>query len=243
MNRRVRAAPITAVLAALLVLAPAAVAHVTLNPREWEAGGFAKFDMRVPNENESGDTTKIVMRFPEQVISASFQPVEGWKRTVKMAKLDEPIDDEGEQITERIDTVTWSGGRIRPGEFQEFGISFQVPEDVEPGTALAFPSLQTYTNPDEVRRWIGPEDADSPAPTVTVLEAPPEEGAAEATPAPTAAEGADGGGQAEEEGGTDTLSIIALIVGIAGLIMAMVALFSRGRRSEVPGQRAEAAVR
>ncbi len=226
---KIRAAPIAAALAALLVAAPVAAAHVTLNPREWEAGGFAKFDMRVPNENEAGDTTKVVLKFPEEVISASFQPVEGWERTVKMAQLDEPIDDEGEQITERIDTVTWTGGRIRPGEFQEFGVSFQVPE-VEPGTALAFPAVQTYTNPDETRRWIGPEDADSPAPTVTVLEAPPEEGAAEeATPEPAPAE-TTGGGEQDEE--SDTLSIVALAVGIAALAAGLAALFLVGRRQK-----------
>ena len=225
----IRAAPIAVALAALLIATPVAAAHVTLNPREWEAGGFAKFDMRVPNENEAGDTTRVVMKFPEEVISASFQPVEGWQRTVKMAQLDEPIDDEGEQITERIDTVTWTGGRIRPGEFQEFGVSFQVPE-VEPGTALAFPAVQTYTNPDETRRWIGPEDADSPAPTVTVLEAPPEEGEeAAATPAPTAAQST--GGEEQDEG-SDTLSIVALVVGIAALIAALAALFLRSRRPE-----------
>ena len=228
---KIRAAPIAVALATLLVAAPVAAAHVTLNPREWEAGGFAKFDMRVPNENESGDTTKIVMRFPEEVISASFQPVEGWQRTVKMVQLDEPIDDEGEQITERIDTVTWSGGRIRPGEFQEFGVSFQVPEDVEPGTALAFPAIQTYTNPNEVRRWIGPEDADSPAPTVTVLEPAAEEGAAEeeATPEPASAETTGGG---EQDEGSDTLSIVALVVGIAGLLAGLAALFLAGRRQK-----------
>jgi uncharacterized protein YcnI len=228
---KIRGAPIAAALAALLVATPVAAAHVTLNPREWEAGGFAKFDMRVPNENESGDTTKIVMRFPEEVISASFQPVEGWQRTVKMVQLDEPIDAEGEQITERIDTVTWSGGRIRPGEFQEFGVSFQVPEDVEPGTALAFPAIQTYTNPNEVRRWIGPEDADSPAPTVTVLEPAAEEGAAEeeATPEPASAETTGGG---EQDEGSDTLSIVALVVGIAGLLAGLAALFLAGRRQK-----------
>jgi uncharacterized protein YcnI len=230
MNMTIRAAPIAAALAALLIATPLAAAHVTLNPREWEAGGFAKFDMRVPNENEAGDTTKIVMQFPEEVISASFQPVEGWQRTVKMVQLDEPIDAEGEQITERIDTVTWSGGRIRPGEFQEFGVSFQVPEDAEPGTALAFPAIQTYTNPNEVRRWIGPEDADSPAPTVTVLEAPPEEGAAEeATPEPAPAQTA--GGEEQDEG-SDTLSIVALVVGIAALLAGLAALFLAGRRQK-----------
>ena len=227
---KIRGAPIATALAALLVGAPVAAAHVTLNPPEWEAGGFAKFDMRVPNENEAGDTTRVVMKFPEEVISASFQPVEGWQRTVKMAQLDEPIDDEGEQITERIDTVTWTGGRIRPGEFQEFGVSFQVPEDAEPGTALAFPAVQTYSNPDEVRRWIGPEDADSPAPTVTVLEAAPEEGAeAEAPPEPAPAQ-TSGGGEQDDE--SDTLSIIALVVGIAALVAGLAALFLARRRQK-----------
>jgi uncharacterized protein YcnI len=226
---KIRAAPIAVALATLLVAAPVAAAHVTLNPREWEAGGFAKFDVRVPNERDEGDTTRVVLRFPEQVISASFQPVEGWRRTVKMVQLDEPIDDEGEQITERIDTVTWSGGRIRPGEFQEFGVSFQVPEDSEPGSALAFPAVQTYSNPNEVVRWIGPEDADTPAPTVTVLEAPPEEGAAEeATPEPAPAQNT--GGEQDEE--SNTLSIVALVVGIAALLAGLGALFLAGRRQK-----------
>ena len=227
---RVRVTPVVIATAAALLCAPVAAAHVTVNPREWEAGGFAKFDVRVPNENESGDTTKIVMKFPEQVISASFQPTPGWRYAVKMAQLDEPIDDEGEQITERIDTVTWSGGRIRPGEFQEFGMSFQVPEDAEPGTALKFPAVQTYTNPNEVRRWIEAEDGESPAPTVTVLEAPPEEGAAEPTPEPTAAAAPASAASSEgdEGGGSDTLSIIALIVGAIGLITGVVALTRRG---------------
>ena len=226
---KIRAAPIAVALTTLLVAAPVAAAHVTLNPREWEAGGFAKFDVRVPNERDEGDTTRVVLRFPEQVISASFQPVEGWRRTVKMVQLDEPIDDEGEQITERIDTVTWSGGRIRPGEFQEFGVSFQVPEDSEPGSALAFPAVQTYSNPNEVVRWIGPEDADTPAPTVTVLEAPPEEGAAEeATPEPAPAQNT--GGEQDEE--SDTLSIVALVVGIVALLAGLGALFLAGRRQK-----------
>lgn len=226
------ATAIAAAVVATLTLAPTALAHVTVNPSEWEAGGFAKFDVRVPNENESGDTTKIAMKFPEQVIDASFQPTPGWRYTVKMAQLDEPIDDEGEQITERIDTVTWSGGRIRPGEFQEFGVSLQVPEDAEPGTALRFPAVQTYSKPDEVRRWIGPEDADSPAPTVTVLEAPPEEGAAEATAEPTAAAPASETSSEGDEGGdSDTLAIVALIVGIAGLAAGVAALALSRRRA------------
>jgi uncharacterized protein YcnI len=213
---RVQAGAI-ALVATLLGSAPVAAAHVTLNPREWEAEGFARFAVRVPNERDGADTTRVTMKFPDQVLSASFQPVEGWRRTVKMARLDEPLEIEGERITEKIDTVTWSGGRIRAGEFQEFGVSFQVPD--EPGADLAFPSVQTYSN-GEVVRWIGPEDADEPAPRVTVLEpTAAEEPAATATPAPAAA---------EDDGGSDTLSIVALVVGAAGLLAGGLALI-RGR--------------
>jgi uncharacterized protein YcnI len=224
MNMKVRAAPIVAALAALLLAAPLAAAHVTVNPREFEAGGFAKFDVRVPNERDGADTTRVTLQFPEQVISASFQPVEGWQRTVKMVKLDEPIDDEGEQITERIDTVTWSGGRIRPGEFMEFPMSFQVPE--EPGSDLTLPAVQTYSN-GEVVRWIGPPEADSPAPTVAVLEPAAEEGAA--APAETPSPAAAG---SEEDEGSDTLAVVALVVGVAALIAALAALFLGTRRRE-----------
>jgi uncharacterized protein YcnI len=219
----VRAAPIAALIA-MFVIAPAAAAHVTLNPREWEAGGFARFAVRVPNERDNADTMRVTVKFPEQILSASFQPIEGWRRTVKMARLDQPIEEEGERITERIDTVTWSGGRIRPGEFEEFGVSFQVPE-IEPGTELAFPSLQRYSN-GEVVRWIGPADADEPAPIVTVLEPAAEEEAA-TTPATTPTPGA--GGAQEEAEGSDTLSIVALIVAIAGLAAGLAAIFLRGK--------------
>ena len=37
----------------------------------------------------------------------------------------------------------------------------------EPGKALTFKALQTYSN-GEVVRWIGPPDADEPAPQVTL---------------------------------------------------------------------------
>ena len=225
---KIRGAPIATALAALLVGAPVAAAHITLNPPEWEAGGFAKFDVRVPNETDNADTTRVTLRFPEQVISASFQPVQGWQRTVKMAQLDEPIDDEGEQITERIDTVTWTGGRIRPGEFQEFPVSFQVPEE-QPGTELAFPAIQIYSNGETVR-WIGPPDADSPAPVVAVTEPAADEGAeAEATPEPAPAQ-TSGGGEQDDE--SDTLSIIALVVGIAALVAGLAALFLARRRQK-----------
>jgi len=231
---RVRAAPIAAVAAAALALAPAAAAHVTLNPPEWEADGFARFAIRVPNERDNADTTRITVKFPEQILSVSFQPIEGWKRTVKLVTLDEPIDVEGEQVTERIDTVTWSGGRIRPGEFQEFGVSFRTP--AEPGAELAFPSVQTYSN-GEVVRWIGPPDADEPAPRVSLTEP-----AAEVEQAAPAATPAQGGSGDDDGGGSDALAIAALVAGLAGLAAGLAAIFWRGRSPRDAGRGTHATV-
>jgi uncharacterized protein YcnI len=216
---------LSAVAAALLFTSVAA-AHVTLNPREWEAGGFARFAVRVPNERTNADTIEVTVRFPQSIISASFQPKPGWERSIKMEPLDQPVEEEGEQITEHIASVTWSGGKIAPGEFEEFGVSFRVPET--PGEDLVFPSIQTYSN-GEVVRWIGPPDADTPAPIVAVTEPAEEEGGAQPTPQPPPAAAAGAAG--EEDEGTDALAVVALIVAIAGLAAALGALGLVWRRT------------
>ena len=105
------------------------------------------------------------MQLPADLSSVSFQPKPGWERSVTMVKLAKPAtNDEGETVTDRIATVTWEGGAIAPGEFDEFVLSGRAP-----GTrgALIFPAVQTYSNGDVVR-WIGDPGADSPAPRVTV---------------------------------------------------------------------------
>jgi uncharacterized protein YcnI len=202
--------------AAALLFTSAAAAHVTLNPNEWEAGGFARFAVRVPNESDNADTIEVTVRFPQSIISASFQPMPGWKRSIEMEPLDQPIEEEGEQITEHIASVTWSGGKIAPGEFEEFGVSFRIPET--PGEDLVFPSIQTYSN-GEVVRWIGPPDAESPAPIVSVTEPAEEEGGQPAaSPQPPAA----AAGATDEDG--NGLAVVALIVGIAALLAGLGAL-------------------
>jgi len=226
---------------AALLTAPVATAHVTMNPREWEAGGFARFSVRVPNERTDASTTEVTVQFPENVISASFIDVEGWERTVEMATLDAPIEGEAgeEPITERLASVTWSGGEVEPGEFVEFGLSFQVPEDAtEP---LLFPALQTYSD-GQVVRWIAPEEeADTPAPRVAVLAAAGEEAATTTEATETTEEGSEPAAAAGDSGGGDDSgrANLALVLGIAGLIAGLAALgvaLSRPRRADTPSK-------
>jgi hypothetical protein len=161
--------------------------------------------------------------------------VPGWTAKVTREQRDEPIEVYGEEITEQIARVTWTGdprrgGIIEPGQFQDFGLSLRVP-DGEAGEQLTFKALQTYEG-GEIVRWIGPEVSDEPAPLVT-LAAGEEAHAADAAatpsgePAPASAAVGD-----DDGGGSDGLAIVALIVGALGLA-AGVAGLAMGRRARV----------
>jgi uncharacterized protein len=88
----------------------------------------------------------------------------------------------------------------------------------KPGTSLTFKALQTYGN-GKVVRWIGPADADNPAPQVKVTAAVADS-AAPATPAST-------GGSDDSD--SKALPIIALVVGALGLLAGGAALLTRRR--------------
>ena len=216
---------LAAAVVAVLALAPVAGAHVTLQPEQVPAGGFTRLDVRVPNESDNADTTKVVLQMPPGFLSVSYEKVPGWNIEIAMRKLDKPVEQFGEQVTEEVDTITFSGGAIAPGEFQDFGLSVGVPEG-KPGSMLTFKAIQTY-NDGEIRRWIGPPDAESPAPQVELTAAEGEEAAAAPAPqqqAPAATEGDDDG---------NGLAIAALIVGAAGLVAGIAALLMARRRTRV----------
>src|SRR4029079_5283205 len=91
-------------------------------------------------------------------------------------------------------------------QFELFWISAgQMPTDVD---ELAFPAIQTYSSGEEVA-WIdtaeGEPEAEHPAPTVQLVAADD----ATAAPADEA--------PASDDGGSDTLAIVALVVGGPGL--------------------------
>jgi uncharacterized protein len=200
-----------------LAFPAAAPAHVTLQPPDAQAGQFTRLDIRVPNERDKASTEKVDVRFPDGFVFVSTEPVAGWNARVRTEKLAKPIEVEGEKIEEQVTRVTLSAeddaAKIGPGQFRDFGLSLRMPE--RPGV-LTFKALQTYDN-GEVVRWIGPPDAEEPAPRVTVAAA--------------AAQGAqaEGGAEEESEDESDTLSVIALIAAGLALLLSAGALVRRRR--------------
>ncbi|MDP2712993.1 MAG: YcnI family protein [Solirubrobacteraceae bacterium] len=201
-------------LVALCLPAAAAQAHVTLQPAQAPAGGFARLDVRVPNEDDANATRKVELQMPPGFASARYEPVPGWRVAVSMREPDAPAQGGEDAPSEEVDTITFTAqtasAGIRPGEFQDFGISVRLPERPT-GTTLSFPALQTYAG-GRVVRWIGAPGSDEPAAQVTLTAAVDDPGAHGDETAATepAASAADDGG--------DGLAIAALIVGGLGLI-------------------------
>ena len=223
----------TVAAAAIGLTALPALAHVTVNSPGATQGSFGVLTFRMPNEMDNANATELKVQLPpdQPLASVSVKPQPGWTYTVTRAKLPQPItDDDGNQVTDYPSVVDWkaTAGGIKPGEYAEFQLSVgPLPK----ADSMTFKALQTYSN-GSVVRWIGAPGSDQPAPQVKLTAAttaaagtgPRQQ--ANPQPAPAAA--------STDSGSSDTLSIVALIVGALGLVVAAVAVaMARGSRSAV----------
>ncbi|MFG2182870.1 YcnI family protein [Streptomyces abikoensis] len=238
--RRIRAARASLVAGVtaggLLLFAGPAFAHVSVQPGTAEKGGYSTIALKVPNEKDNASTVKLELTLDPKhpLVSVMPQAVPGWDVKVEKTKLDKPVQMHGKSIDEAVSKVTWTGGKIEPGQFQQFPLSVgQLPTDAD---ELVFKALQTYSD-DDVVRWIDPskpggEEPEHPAPVLKLV-----------------AKGAAAGGgdhhdddakddkkvtaTAEEkksDGGSDTtarvLGVVGIVVGAAGAAFGVLA----GRR-------------
>jgi uncharacterized protein YcnI len=210
------------------VMTPA-FAHVTVQPGEATQGGYATVAFQVPNERDDASTVQLEVTFPADhpFSSVRTQPVEGWTVQVDTAPLDPPVTQNGEEITEAVSTITWSGGSIAPGTFQRFPISMGPLPETE---SLEFKTVQTYSS-GEVVRWIdtvtpGGEEPEHPAPTLTLVAA-----TEDADAATTAATLPKDVATSSDVDSAKTIGIIGIVLGGIALIVAVVAIV---RRPKVP---------
>jgi uncharacterized protein YcnI len=211
------------VVATVGLLAGSASAHVTIDPPTAEQGSTTQLSFRVPNEESNADTAQLDMQFPTDhpIPSVSVQPKQGWTYQVMTQQLAEPIQTDNGPVTEAVSQITWKGGAIKPGEFDDFTVLIDsLPADAD---SVQFKAVQTYSNGDVVR-WIdqstpgGPEP-EHPAPTLTLTKATTSNSAASTS-------GSDNTAR--------TLGIIGIIVGVIGVAVAVIALATRRRPSAPP---------
>ncbi|MEV0660281.1 YcnI family protein [Actinomadura luteofluorescens] len=215
-----RRAGAVASLAALSVigLATAASAHVSVNPKTAEQGSYTKVSFRVPNERDDASTTKLVVNLPTDhpLSSVSVRPLPGWTVKVEKSKLPTPVKTEGGELTEAVTRITWSGGEIEPGRFEEFDVSMgPLPTDTD---QLVFKADQTYSG-GEVVKWEEPpaEGANEPEHPSPVLKLLPK-GAAAATGLTAQVRPAAATSSASSDDGTARLlGGIGIAVGVVGV--------------------------
>ena len=172
-----RAIVVAVALSAVLTVASAVGAHVTVQPGSAAKGSFSIFSFSVPNEEADANTVKLAVTFPVKhpVPFVSVKPMPGWTISTEKAKLDKPVKTDDGEITEAVTKVTWTAraGGLNPGDFDLFTVSAgPLPTNTK---LLAFPTLQTYSN-GEVVRWIqatakGAPEPDFPVPTLTLTKA------------------------------------------------------------------------
>ncbi|MGW7384171.1 YcnI family protein [Streptomyces sp. NPDC054794] len=231
-----RAATVTAlVVAGVLAAAGVASAHVTVHPESYAKGatdGLLTF--RVPNEEDSASTTKVQVFLPTDhpVLGVLVHPQGGWTAKLTTTKLKKPVKTDDGTITEAVSAITWTGGKIGAGQFEDFDVAFgQLPQDTD---ELTFKTLQTYSD-GKVVRWIeqgGEEESENPAPVLKLTVGDSESSTASATKGGDTKSGdTKNSAQAASDSSDSTargLGIAGLIVGVLGLAAAAFAIV-RGR--------------
>jgi periplasmic copper chaperone A len=200
--------------ATLLLFAGPALAHITVTPDSVAVGSTDVLTFHVPNEEAKADTVKVDVQIPTDhpIALLLVEPPPGWTASVKTVALAKPLVTDDGKFTQAVSEVIWSGGKILPGQFQDFSISADPMPTGE--SQVTFKTIQTYSNGDTVR-WIdlkqpGQAAPAHPAPSVTLTTGTTSATASTKTTTTTASAGSSSDG-------------LARVLAIAGLLLAVLA--------------------
>ncbi|MFF1721516.1 YcnI family copper-binding membrane protein [Streptomyces sviceus] len=240
-----RAGTVTALTAAgLLAAAGVASAHVTIHPESYAKGATdGVLTFRVPNEEDNAGTTKVQVFLPTDhpVLGVLVSPQDGWTAKVTNTKLKTPVKTDDGTITDAVSEITWTGGKIGPGHYEDFNVAFgQLPEDTD---QLTFKTLQTYSDGKTVR-WIeeasGGEEPENPAPVLKLTAKAAEQGGSDAAVSTASSKSSASSDTSDSKASASDstargLGVAGLVVGVLGLAAAAFAVLrgrSTGSRNE-----------
>jgi uncharacterized protein YcnI len=158
-------------LAATLLAATPALAHVELEKNNAPAGGDFKLVFMVPHGCAGSATVALRVKIPDGVIKAKPMPKAGWTLTTVSEKLAQPVQYYSTTLTEDVREIDWTAGNLPDDYYDEFTIVAKMPD--KPGTVIYFPVIQQCDKGES--RWIEipaqgqtGEDLKRPAPALTL---------------------------------------------------------------------------
>lgn len=196
---------------AITLFVGAASAHVTVQPQETSQGSYEFFTVRVPSEKEDVQTTKVEVKFPEEVNITRFETKQGWTYEVQK-------DDTG-----KITSATWTteGEGLTGSEFVQFTMQGKVGDEA---TEITWKAYQTYSD-GSVVEWVGAPDADKPASVTAVNPADGSGHGHGGTSAESTNDHSAAGNLENDVEAKTTSSNVPLFLSIAALIAGLLALF------------------
>lgn len=223
MKKHIRSfASIMAAIALLLVSVLPVAAHASVpDGSEVPSNSGAVIHVRIPHGCSGAAITAVEVQLPDGVVGAKPELIAGWTATTEMVPATYTLW--GTEYTERVGTITWTGGPLPDGQFLDFGISatFQL----EPGE-YTLPVIQ-YCGDASVA-WVEVpaagqthDDLEHPAPEFVVVEAAATDGHT------------DMGTDTSSAAGTDPLLYIATLFAV----VAALALIVFGLRTSAKSKR------
>lgn len=165
----------------LLLVAPQAYAHITLETQKTPVESRYKAVLRVPHGCKGSPTTKLRVRIPEGVVGVKPQPKAGWVLDIVKGDYAKPYTLSGAQVGSGVKEISWTGGPLLDDHYDEFVFIAYLSSALAPNTTLYFPVVQECEK--GVERWIDVPGADkktasddhhagAPAPGVKLLPRP-----------------------------------------------------------------------
>jgi uncharacterized protein YcnI len=165
-----------AALAAAFGLSGPASAHITLASTEAPAGSTFKAVLVVGHGCGGAATTQLRVQIPEGFYNVKPMPKPGWQLETVTGPYATPFDSHGTSLTQGVTEISWSGGELPDAWFDEFTFRGTFGSDLASGTVFYFPVIQVCGDKEDA--WIdtsGDENAEMPAPAVTLMPAAPAE--------------------------------------------------------------------
>lgn len=205
--------------------AVSAQAHVTVGSSTNVAGAQALLTFAFSHGCDGSATTRIAISIPGGINSVTPTVNPGWTVEKSLEELAAPItDSHGNQVTRRVAEVIYTAKEpVADGLRDTFTLTVKLPEDAA-GATIAFPTIQeclvgSYEWVEIPAVGQDPHELAAPAPSLQVVAAD--------TSLPDA-----GGSVSDGQMAPDSFSVIALIVGVLGLLTGGTALIAARRKSE-----------